>query len=302
MKYSIVFAFLLICECVIGQSTDNKIQSKGNIGIGTLYPKNKLEVVGRTVLNGDLFIRGDEFAQFVQGKDSDKRGVSLGVNDFGLKTRYRRWSGGSRAYNQIWYDQGGSDFFFGGSTLPIFSISNKGVGVGTKEITHNLSIKGSGKFIGGESSYTEINSNNNGSYLRQYAKGGSNLSWIIRGYSNNNLQAEFNMGGVLVKGKVQAEEVNISLDGWADYVFKEGYKLRSLSELKSFIEENGHLPGIPKASVVEKNGLNLGEINAKLLEKIEELTLYVIYQEEQIQELLKLQSEVEKLKAALATE
>ncbi|AEL26421.1 hypothetical protein [Cyclobacterium marinum] len=302
MRYSIVFTFLLISESVIGQSTDNKIETKGNIGIGTLDPKNKLEVVGRTALRGDLYIMGDEFVQFVQGKDSDKRGVSIGVNDFGLKTRYRRWSGGSRAYNQVWYDQGGSDFFFGGSTLPIFSISNKGVGVGTKEITHNLSINGSGKFMGAESSYTEINSNNSGPFMSQYGKGGTSLSWIIRGYANNNLQAEFNMGGVLVNGKVQAEEVNISLDGWADYVFTDGYSLMSLGELKSFIDKNGHLPGIPIEAVVKKEGLNLGEINAKLLEKIEELTLYVIYQEEQIQELLKLQKEVEQLKEAVATQ
>lgn len=301
MRYSIVFAFLLICKSVVGQSTDNKIQSNGNVGIGTITPKAKLDVVGQTVLRGDLYIRGDEFVQFVQGRDSDKRGVSIGVNDFGLKTRYRRWSGGSRAYNQIWYDQGGSDFFYGGSTLPIFSISNKGVGVGTKEISHNLTIKGSGKFMGGESSFTEINSTSSGSYIQQYGNDGSSLSWVIRSYSNSNLQAEFNMGGVLVKGKVQAEEVNISLDGWADYVFKDGYNLMDLDELKSFIDENGHLPGIPKEAEVKKEGINLGEINAKLLEKIEELTLYIIDQEEQIQELLKLQNEVEKLKEAIAS-
>ena len=66
--------------------------------------------------------------------------------------------------------------------------------------------------------------------------------------------------------------------------FLKDYKLRSLGEVESYIKENGHLPDVPPATVTEK-GVNLGEFNEKLLQKIEELTLYIIEQDKRIKEL-----------------
>lgn len=80
-----------------------------------------------------------------------------------------------------------------------------------------------------------------------------------------------------VNGVVKATEVNVAaVSNWPDYVFSEGYQLRSIEEVESFVEENGHLPGMPSAASVSKTGVSLGDMNAKLLEKIEELTLYMI--------------------------
>jgi hypothetical protein len=80
-----------------------------------------------------------------------------------------------------------------------------------------------------------------------------------------------------VDGKVAAKEIKVTLNGWADYVFDKDYKLMSLASLEAFIKKNNHLPNIPAAQEVkEKGGIELGEMNVKLLEKIEELTLYVI--------------------------
>jgi len=80
-----------------------------------------------------------------------------------------------------------------------------------------------------------------------------------------------------VKGNIHAEEVKVDLSvPGPDYVFKEGYDLKSLEEVKNYIKQNGHLPNIPSAEEMEKNGVQLGRMNMKLLEKIEELTLYVI--------------------------
>jgi hypothetical protein len=90
-----------------------------------------------------------------------------------------------------------------------------------------------------------------------------------------------------VNGLIHAKEVKVDLQNWPDYVFKKEYNLMSLSEVEKFIKKNGHLPNIDSASDVEKNGVRLGEMNAKLVEKIEELTLYTIEQNKQ----LKLQSE-----------
>tara|TARA_R110002020_G_scaffold1998_1_gene9096 strand:- start:4830 stop:5759 length:930 start_codon:yes stop_codon:yes gene_type:complete len=85
-----------------------------------------------------------------------------------------------------------------------------------------------------------------------------------------------------VKGKIHAEEVKVDLSVPApDYVFKDGYKLKSLEEVKSHISKYGHLSNIPSAKDMEADGVELGIMNMKLLEKIEELTLYLIEQNEQ---------------------
>lgn len=89
-----------------------------------------------------------------------------------------------------------------------------------------------------------------------------------------------------VSGKILCEEVKVELyANWPDYVFDEDYELTSLYDLKSYISDHNHLPDIPTAEVIAKEGLEIGEMNRKLLEKVEELTLYVIQLQEQIDEL-----------------
>ena len=78
-----------------------------------------------------------------------------------------------------------------------------------------------------------------------------------------------------VNGKIRAHGVKVYTT-WADYVFEENYNLMPLSQVEAFIDKNGHLPNVPSEKDVLKNGIELGEMNAKLLEKIEELTLYFI--------------------------
>jgi len=80
-----------------------------------------------------------------------------------------------------------------------------------------------------------------------------------------------------VGGKILAEELTVKLQqDWPDYVFNSDYTRMSLLETEKFINDNGHLPGVPSAEEVKKNGVNVGEMEAILLEKIEELTLEVI--------------------------
>ena len=86
-------------------------------------------------------------------------------------------------------------------------------------------------------------------------------------------------------GLLQAKEVKVTLTGWPDYVFDEGYKLMSLGETEQYIKKNGHLPGVPSAQKVEAEGLSLGEMNARLMQKVEELTLHMIELQKQIDEL-----------------
>lgn len=94
---------------------------------------------------------------------------------------------------------------------------------------------------------------------------GGNVDRIATGYQ------------LSVKGKIIAEEVKVQLyASWPDYVFGKNYKLMPLNELEESINKNKHLPNIPSAAEVEKEGISLGDMNKRLMEKVEELTLYII--------------------------
>ena len=95
-----------------------------------------------------------------------------------------------------------------------------------------------------------------------------------------------------VNGTIRAKEIIVSTTG-ADFVFADDYQLRPLSEVKAFIQENKHLPEIQSAQEMQKDGISMSELQIKLLQKIEELTLYILQQQETIQEL---RQEIEQLK------
>jgi hypothetical protein len=80
-----------------------------------------------------------------------------------------------------------------------------------------------------------------------------------------------------VGGKIMAEEIRVqSMAAWPDYVFKKEYRLPTLSELEKHIATHGHLPNIPDAKTIDKEGIKLGDMQTRMMEKIEELTLYII--------------------------
>ncbi len=100
-----------------------------------------------------------------------------------------------------------------------------------------------------------------------------------------------------INGKMICEELKVQLDAsWPDYVFEKKYKLPTLEDLEASIKKNKHLPGIPTAAQVKKEGIEVGDMQKRLLEKLEELTLYVI---EINKENKQLKREVDKLKAAI---
>lgn len=94
-----------------------------------------------------------------------------------------------------------------------------------------------------------------------------------------------------VEGKFGAREVIVTQSAWADFVFQDHYRLKPLREVEKFIKENKHLPDVPSEKDVLKDGVNLGDMDAVLLQKIEELTLYIIEQGKSI-DLLRKQNEV----------
>ncbi|MEE1945910.1 hypothetical protein VRU48_12385 [Pedobacter sp. KR3-3] len=89
-----------------------------------------------------------------------------------------------------------------------------------------------------------------------------------------------------INGKARANEIVVNTTG-ADFVFENNYKLRPLAEVESFVKQNKHLPEIPTAKTMQEQGVGVSELQTKLLQKVEELTLYIIQQQKEIDELKK---------------
>jgi hypothetical protein len=176
-------------------------------------------------------------------------------------------------------------------------LPNGNIGIGTETPLVNLHIKNQTAHLRIESSDVGYNASiqyvSGGQYRWELGTGilsGANFELYNRINNKSSLVVtpEGNIGigttnpdeKLTVNGKIHAKEVRIDLDFPApDYVFANDYKLKSLQEVDEFIKQNSHLPEIPSAKEIEKNGLMLAEMNMSLLKKIEELTLYSIEQE-----------------------
>lgn len=133
-------------------------------------------------------------------------------------------------------------------------------------------------------------SNNNSDFrgLRMDALGNVSIGYY-QTFATNGVPNKLAVNGVIT-----CKEINLDINyAWPDYVFKKKYRLISIDSLEAFIHANKHLPGIPKASVIENQGLQVGEMQKNMMEKIEELSLYII---ELNKRLLVLEEENKKLK------
>jgi hypothetical protein len=182
------------------------------------------------------------------------------------------------------------------------------VGIGTTSPSAQLEVKGN---YNGQSHVVinSMSSTNTGGPELQFAFNNTakGFAWYVpysdalgfgRGNPNNSLfvVSSGNVGvgtmapdqKLTVKGKIHAEEVIINLSVPApDYVFDKSYDLKSLEELKKFIDENKHLPEVPSAKEMEKEGVKVGEMEMILLKKVEELTLYMIQTRKELSDLKK---------------
>ena len=223
------------------------IDNFGRLGIGT----------GTSLINGQLSINGSGNHIELVGTGSTSRFIGLGSND--------------KLYLSSWTDINNG--------ISIDNFGRLGIGTGTSLINGQLSINGSGNHIelvgtGYTSRFIGL-----GSGDKLYI---ANWNDPTGGITINNIGSvgigTTNPGSckLAVEGKIGAHEVKVTLDGWADFVFSNDYKLKDLNEIEDFINKNKRLPEIPSESEVVESGINLGEMDAKLLQKIEELTLYMI--------------------------
>ena len=111
---------------------------------------------------------------------------------------------------------------------------------------------------------------------------GASVLFISKGTGNVGIGTTTPQSKLAVNGKITSKEVDVTVAGFPDYVFRDGYELMPLQELKRYIDEHGRLPKMPSEAEVVTNGLSLGAMNVLLVEKVEELTLQMIASEEQM--------------------
>jgi hypothetical protein len=167
------------------------------------------------------------------------------------------------------------------------------LGIGTNNPDQKLTIKGGGIGFDGNSGDKKLYAPTDGvlewmthDYASEHAFAVSHQGQK-RVYLNTNGNSYFNGGNVgigtsspteklSVNGNIRSKKLIVTQNGWADYVFNDEYYLRPLTQVERFIKENKHLPDMPTAKEVAKEGVDIGATQALLLKKIEELTLYII--------------------------
>jgi len=154
------------------------------------------------------------------------------------------------------------------------------VGIGTTSPTAKLYIKSDGATSATVALSIANSSSTNLLYVRNDGSVGIGTTNFDKVVGSTTIQNYYKLA---VLGKVHAQEVVVNT-GWSDFVFNEDYKLKSLSEVEQYIKENKKLPDVPSADEVAKNGVPLGQTQSLLLQKIEELTIYIIEQNKKIEE------------------
>lgn len=294
--------------------------SNNYVGIGTETPTQALSVKGnlsispsgttpKETYNGSLMITRpttkNQFINLVKGSTA--------------------WSIGIKNDN---YAVGMAKVADGTFSPSLVISSDKKVGIGTETLTQSLNVKG---VLSLSPSGTTPNEGFQGSIMitrpnesKQYINlVNSVMPWSIGMIHSNHFaigqgrpnEAEFTAPPFVispdgnvgigntspqylldVKGIIRATEVKIqSIDQFADFVFAKDYALPTLREVDSFIQANGHLPDVPSAADVKENGINLVEMQVKLLQKVEELTLYTIEQQKMIEQQTRMMAQQQQL-------
>lgn len=163
------------------------------------------------------------------------------------------------------------------------STGNENTGVGFGALGGNSS--GTGNTALGSNADVSVNNLTNATAIGYYAKVAQSNSLILGGTGSYAVKVGIGTTSpqytLSVNGTIQAKEVRVET-GWSDFVFEKSYKLRSLNDVEKYINQNHHLPEIPSASDIQKNGLAVADVQTKMMQKIEELTLYIIQLQKEI--------------------
>ncbi|WP_460953722.1 hypothetical protein [Spirosoma litoris] len=258
----LVYLLILILPSCFGQIN---FTPNGYIGINTKMPNSQLDVNGNIQISNaalpmGLFTELTGTTTPLLNLDINNRAPNANYSDQGVAFRMDLRGGTNHLFQWLYR---APNNYFGTTLMALMPNGNLGLGVGTNVPSARLHVVGN-QFLEGR-----------------------------LGIGTNNFSQDAT-AKLIVDGKILAEDVvvqNVS----ADHVFNAAYKLRSLAEVEKYINQNRHLPDVPAASETEK-GVRLAEFNTLLLQKIEELTLYIIDLDKK---LAAVQKENEMLKASL---
>jgi hypothetical protein len=240
-----------------------RILNNGNVGIGTTSPAYQLDVTGTGRFSSGLYV-----------------GSNLRIADESTHTILSCLGAGNAFVfygNLQWQGINAGNVMANGNITTTGSLQ---IGSNTNihdENNHSIiSCLGSDNFVSfyGNSQWQGINAGN-------ITANGNITTGALTG-TTANFSGSVGIGtthpaySLDVLGIIHAKEVLVDLNGVPDFVFDKDYKLPSIEHVASYVQENKHLPDIPSAKEIEKNGVSLNEMQVKLLQKVEELTLYVI--------------------------
>ncbi len=321
---SILSVVSLTSQAQWSEST-TKLTTSKDVGIGISDPAYKLDVAGDIRSRNVIIPQGYRLTRDINDNFTYQDNV---LGQYSISWNRDTWNPTSGTLWQSGY--GGIKFFTGGEMRVAVTRSGN-VGVGTDSPAHKLDVNGNVRtqnVVLPQGYQLTRDLNDTFTYqdkaIGQYSIGWNADSWYtsagtlwqsgyggVKFFTGGDVRLAITRSGNIgvgtdnpknkldVAGTIRATEVKVEALPWADFVFNENYKLRSLEEVKAHIEEHKHLPDIPSEADVKENGVSLGEMQAKLLQKIEELTLYVIKQDEKNKALEK---EIQSLKFILAKE
>lgn len=247
------FFLTIVSLALFGQS--NTFPTSGSVGVGTLTPNSKLHIADG--LGGEQLrlSRGTGIVRFAQDPDQDNLYL---FNRDATKTLMYWGSNGSI----------GIGTNYPGSKLHVAD----GLGGEQLRFSRGTGVVRFAQDPDQDNLYL-FNKDASQTYMFWRSNGNVGVGTINPDYK------------LTVNGKIKAEEIQVVVDV-ADYVFDENYELKTLNEVKNFIKENKHLPNVPGRDEVKANGYQIGLMTNRLLEKIEEITLYLILMKEQNEQLI----------------
>ncbi|NAY93423.1 hypothetical protein GTQ34_16045 [Muricauda sp. JGD-17] len=277
------------------------INQNGYVGFNTNSPITDFHVNGRVTLNPGL--TNDNYVNFLSNTSTQINMVFYSQND--AKWNFYTSSDGKFYFRKTDNNPGGG---------VKMTLDGGNVGIGTTSPQEKLQVHGSALIASdkGASGITDVSNYGSASGLF-FGNAGSildndnntlnivsraNMEFVVDELSGSSTKAMYiktngHVGigtsnpdsELAVNGIIHSKEVKVDLVGWPDYVFDNDHILPTLEEVEKHIKEKGHLMNIPSAKEVEENGIQLGEMNKLLLEKIEELTLHLLAQEKRLKKI-----------------